>query len=259
MSETKIDGKPIEPVPANLPEDLIPLYQWWKEKGRDFLIQTGIVLLAVVISVIIVNYRSEKARVASAVLLTANDVPSLEEANAKFGKSKVGPLIRLNLAGAYLSSGAYDNALETFEGFIKLNKNHKLLTQAKLGSASSLEALKKFDEAIAVYDEIISSSTTHERVLATCGKARCLAATEKKDEAVKILTTLRETVNGSPLANIVEKQISLTERFTGFTNQTGLFDQMNALEGAKAPSDAADISSAEEVVPPAETSAEVEK
>ena len=122
MSEKKIDGTPVKPVPENLPEELIPVYEWFCEHGKDFLLQVAIVVVVIIAAFTFKNYRASRADAASAAFLSANDVAGLEEVNGKFGGSKYGPLIRLRLARAYYDDEKFDLASEAFKAFLKENK-----------------------------------------------------------------------------------------------------------------------------------------
>ena len=51
MSKTQIDGKPITPVPANIPEELAPVYEWLVENGRSLAYQLAVIVLVVVVAI----------------------------------------------------------------------------------------------------------------------------------------------------------------------------------------------------------------
>lgn len=264
MSETKIDGTPVKPVPANIPEELIPVYEWFSEKGKDFLLQLGIVFVAFIAAFSFVKYRASRAEAAAASLLSVNDIAGLEELNGKFGGSKTGPLIRLRLARAYYDGGKFEEAAETFAAFVKSNKGHALVDEARLGLGASLEAQQKFDEAAEAYGTVAAEAPSPAYAMAEFGKARCLAAKGDKDGAKAIVDAAAAALKGTRWESVAESEKELVDRFDGFRKAAGLFDQMSALEGAKAPSDAADIASgaeaaaaaAEEVAAPAEAPVE---
>lgn len=259
MSETKIDGTPVKPVPANIPEELIPVYEWFTENGKDFLLQIAIVVAVFIAAFSFVKYRASRAQAAAASLLSANDVVGLEEINGKFGGSKVGPLIRLRLARAYYDEGKYDLAKDTFEAFVKSNSKHQLAEEAKLGLAASLEALEKFAEAKAVYESVESATGAPAWALARLGSARCLAASGDKVGAEKLVDAFAAEVKGSAWEKSAENEKNLIERFDGFRKSAGVFEKMDALAGAQAPADAADVASEPAVPAEAAPAAPAEK
>ncbi len=65
-----------------------------------------------------------------------------------------------------------------------------LASEARLGYAASLEALKKFDEAITAYGEVSDDAKSPAYVAAQSGIVRSLAANGKKDEPERRLRHL---------------------------------------------------------------------
>lgn len=241
MSEKKIDGTPVKPVPENLPEELIPVYEWFCEHGKDFLLQVAIVVVVIIAAFTFKNYRASRADAASAAFLSANDVAGLEEVNGKFGGSKYGPLIRLRLARAYYDDEKFDLASEAFKAFLKENKKHALVNEARLGLATSLEAEGKFDEALTAYEAVSGDAGNPMWVQAQFGKARAIALNGDKIAAAKYLDDLLPQLKDPEAADIIQGQKDLIARFDGFREISG-FDKLNALENALPPSDAADVS-----------------
>lgn len=254
MSETKIDGTPVRPVPENMPEELVPVYEWFCDHGKDFLVQVAIVIVAIIAAFTFKNYRASRADAASAAFLSANDVAGLEEVNGKFGGSKYGPLIRLRLARAYYDDEKFDMASEAYRAFLDDNKDHALAKEALLGLATSLEADGKYDEALEQYSKIEGDATSPAWVEAQFGKARATALKGDKDAAYKQLDELQPLLQGDDVADVIKGRKELIARFDGFREISG-FDKLNALESAMAPADAADVSVAppadEAVAPPA--------
>lgn len=258
MSKTQIDGKPVAPVPANIPEELVPVYEWFSENGRSLVYQLAIVILVAVVAFAFTRSRAAKLENASAALLSANDVTGLEDLNQHFGGTKLGPLIRLRLARAYYDEGQFDSAKETYGAFVKRNGSHPLAQEARLGYAASQEALKEFQEAIESYRGIDAAEGSPIHLLAKMGEARSLAASGDKATATKIVESVKEEAKGTAWEGVAENLEGVIDRFEGFRSAISFADQLSAVRSSLAPADMADVSAdaAEEVADSAEETAD---
>lgn len=241
MSKTQIDGKPVTPVPANIPEELAPIYEWIVENGRSLAYQVAIVVLAVMVAIAFTRSRAAKLERASAALLSANDVVGLEEVAGRFGGTKLGPLIKLRLARAYYDAGQFDSAKDAFGDFAKANRNHPLIQEAKLGLAASQEALREFQQAIDGYRSIGAEAGSPVYFLAKMGEARSLAASGDKAAAREIAVAVAKEAEGTPWDGTAEALDGMIDRFDGF-HATTFSDQLTAIRNTLAPTDAADVS-----------------
>lgn len=241
MSKTQIDGKPVTPVPANIPEELAPIYEWIVENGRSLAYQVAIVVLAVMVAIAFTRSRAAKLERASAALLSANDVVGLEEVAGRFGGTKLGPLIKLRLARAYYDAGQFDSAKDAFGDFAKANRNHPLIQEAKLGLAASHEALREFQQAIDGYRSIGAEAGSPVYFLAKMGEARSLAASGDKAAAREIAVAVAKEAEGTPWEGTAEALDGMIDRFDGF-HATTFSDQLTAIRNTLAPTDAADVS-----------------
>jgi predicted negative regulator of RcsB-dependent stress response len=242
MSKTQIDGKPITPVPANIPEELAPVYEWLVENGRSLAYQLAVIVLVVVVAIAFTRSRAAKLENASAALLSTTDVVGLEELNGRFGGTKIGPLIRLRLARAYYDAGQFDSAKEAYAKFAKRNSKHQLTPQARLGLAASEEALREFQQAIADYRAVDAPAGSPVAVMARMGEARATAAAGDKVAAKVLIDALVADTKDTAWESVVERMDGVIDRFDGF-REISFSDQLSALRSAMAPSDAADINS----------------
>lgn len=187
MSEKKFDGKAIVKI-ENLPEELVPVYEWLKANGTSLLYAVLALVVALTASSVIKNYRVDRRNEAASVLGQDLDVPALESAAGRFGKSKEGLAIRMKLASKYYDEANYQRAAEEFGKAAKSKKDHPLHYSAKLGLALCRESEGNFAEAEKIYGEIISacgdSPLGHSAI---AGRARSLAGQGKKDEALALL------------------------------------------------------------------------
>lgn len=240
MSKTQIDGKPVTPVPANIPEELVPVYEWFMENGRSFAYQLAIIVLVAVLAIAFSRSRAAKYENASAALLSTTDVVGLEDLNGRYGGTKLGPLIRLRLARAYYDAGQYDSAKETYAQFAKRNSGHAFAAEARLGLAASEEALREFQQAIEDYRKVGAPAGSATAAMATLGEARSLAASGDKAAAKALLDAFAAESKGTAWEDVIDRMGGVIDRFDGF-RETNFSDELSALRGALAPADAADI------------------
>ena len=111
--------------PANLPEELLPVYDWYMGKGKDQLLVAAIALVVAVVAFSIFKYRDGQNAEASFALTGAEGVESLEGLNTKYGRTAVAPVIALRLARAYFDAGDYDKAVDTYGAFAKKNRKEE--------------------------------------------------------------------------------------------------------------------------------------
>ena len=242
--------------PANLPEELLPVYDWDKGKGKDHLMTAAIALVVAIAVIAIVRYRDSQNAEASYALTGADGVESLEGLSAKYSRTAVAPVISLRLAKAYYDAGQYEQAAETFGAFARKNRRHVLAPQGRLGQATSLEALAsatagggtdELSQARDIYIELASDRKSPVYAEAVMGQARCLAALGDKAAAGDLLDRLAIDMKDTRWESAAEALRGVIDRFDGFRGES-LFDEMSAF-GSGAP--AAPEAAAKEVVPAA--------
>lgn len=231
--------------PTNLPEELLPVYDWYKKNGKDTLLYVIIALIAAIACTKGCDYIKNRNVTASAALINANDVESLENINGLYARTRVAPIISLRLAKAYYEAGNYAQAEEQYNAFLSKNSRHPLAPQAKLGRASSLEAEQKFDEAKDAYAELAADKSAAIYPEAILGQARCLAALNDKAAANDLLDRLAIDKKDTRWESQAETLRGVINRFSGFKS-TSIYDQLSA-----ASSDA-DAPAAETAAPAAE-------
>ncbi len=225
---TKTGKQPEASIPERIPEEIQPLYQWFKQHGVNVLVLTGVVVLALVSGLMYLRHQRTRGIEASMALAGAESIESLENLLDEYGRTKVGPLLRLRLARMRYDAGQYDQALELYNEFLKRHERHAMADIARLGRAEALEGRQEYPEALAAYQEFVAAHPEHYlRPLAQMGVARCLAAQERKAEALdqvdRILIAEADTV-WEPMARNLRGVI---ERFDGFRGE-GIFDRLDA-------------------------------
>ncbi len=240
--------------PANLPEELLPVYDWYKGKGKDQIMTAAIALIVAVAIIAIVKYRDSQNAEASFALTGAEGVESLEGLGARYSRTAVAPVISLRLAKAYYDAGQYEQAAETYGAFARKNRRHVLAPQGRLGQATALEALAsattgggadELSQARDIYAELAADSKSPVYAEAVMGQARCLAALGDKAAAGDLLDRLAIDKKDTRWESAAEALRGVIDRFEGFRGES-LFDEMSAL-GGTAP--AAPDAAAQEAVP----------
>ncbi len=190
---------PIKAIPENLPEELLPLYDWWKSKGPHFLMTLGTVALVAGGAWVFQTYRTNKISNANQEFLRANSLEELEGVVAKYGSIKVGNAARLRLAKAYFDAAKYEEALETYDLCIRKGVPDGFQAVADLGRAHALEALNRLDDALVAYEGFVSNQAEHFLMpQAKMGVARVYTLQGKKDEAKKLLENLKAEMTDKP-------------------------------------------------------------
>ena len=233
----------IQPIPENLPEEMLPLYDWWKANGVQFLITLGAVVVVLGGAFAFKQYRAAKIAGANKELLKAASLEELETVVAKYGSTKAGNTTRLRLAKSYYDASKYDDALSAYDACLKKGVQPAFEAIARLGRAHALEGLERYDEALTAYEGFAKASAGHYLLpQAQMGMARIYALQGKKDEAKKLLENLKAEQTGKSASEMA------------IANLEGVIDRY-APRAARSLFDAADAAAKTPAVAPAATPA----
>ena len=187
------------PIPENLPEELLPLYDWWKANGKQTLITVAAAAVLIGGAYAFKQVRASKIAAANQELLKATSLDELESTVVKFGSTKAGNAARLRLAKAYYDAAKYDEALDAYDTCIRKGAPVGFKEIAELGRAHALEALGRLDDAAAAYLAFEKAHASHFlQPKAVMGTARILTLQGKKDEAKKLLENLKAQKTDDP-------------------------------------------------------------
>ena len=207
-SETVAPEKKSVQLPVNLPLEFIPLYDWWKTNGSQFMIQAAIVVILVGSVIGGKYYYKSSIAAANKELLKASTTEELEVLVNNYSKWQVGNTARLRLAKSYYDAGRYEDALARYDICVSKGKPAGFVEVAVMGRAMCFEALGRLDEAKTAYTEFEKANPTHFLVMqAQMGQARVLTLQGKKDEAKKLLETLKAGKNSEPMAEMAIAQL----------------------------------------------------
>ena len=197
MSEMNKKVPDVRPIPDDLPEELLPLYDWWQANGKTTIITAAIAIVLAVAVYSVKLFCESKVSRANQSLLQANTLEELEQAVAKDGGTKAGNAMRIKLGKAYYDAGRYEDALNAYKTCLSKGAPKGFKEIVEMGIAFSLEGLGKNDEALAAYQAFEKDHTGHFLLPdATMGVARILTIQGKADEAKKLLETLKASVTG---------------------------------------------------------------
>lgn len=210
--DSRLDGRP---VPENLPEELLPLYDWWLLHGQKFILCLVVGAVAATGVYVYKNHRQAKATAVNTAVLQAQSVEDLEIAVSENGGSKAGNALRLRLAKEYFDAGKYEDALRIYDECLAKGSLAGFEEIATLGRAHALEAVGKNDEALAAYRNFQKNCEKSFLVnKAQLGEARALALLGKKDEAKALLENLKVKLAGDNGAEArIEALTKLIERY----------------------------------------------
>ena len=221
----------VKPIPENLPEELLPLYDWWKEKGARSLVSVGAVALIAVGIMGYMNYRKGKMVEANVKLTQANSVEELEAAVAEFGSFKAGNAARIRLAKAYYDASKYEEALTTYEECESKGIPAGFEDIVTLGRAHCLEAMEKTDDAFKTYKNFTENNkTSFLYPQAVMGLSRVMTLQGNKDEAKKLLEELKAEKTDEPMWEMsIARLEDVIDRYEPRARRS-LFDMAEAAE-----------------------------
>ena len=197
----------------NNPE-LLPLVEWWEKDGRQTVVYLLVAAIAVGGWYAWKGHRASVRAAASDALVSAYTTEELEEAVTKFSGTPTAGALRLRLAKSYFDAGRYEDALAQYEGLAGQAPDGFADVPA-VGRAQCLEALGKFDEAAKAFDAFAEANPKHYLTLtAQLGAVRCLVQNGDKKKALARIEALKAANKGEDLASArIEAIEQLVERF----------------------------------------------
>lgn len=198
----------------NNPE-LIPLIEWWEKEGKSTVIWLLAAALAVGGWYGYKNHRAAKRAAAAEAAATAYTADQLEDALSRFSGDAAEGVIRIRLAKTYFDDGRYEESLAAYENLAK-NPPDGFADVCAVGRAQCLEALKRYDEAVKAFDAFVEANTnSYLKLTAQLGAVRSVAQGGDKTQALKRIETLKAAIGDDELAKArVDAAEDLVKRFT---------------------------------------------
>ena len=159
--------------------EFLPIIEWWEKDGKQYVY--GLLIAAVLVGGWYgwKQHRAAAAVAASADVVNAFTTEELEEAVAKHAGSAPGGVLRIRLAKSYFDAGRYEEALAAYEELAK-DAPDGFADIPVVGRAQCLEALSRFNEASEAFDAFAEANPSNYLALsAQLGAARCFAQDRK--------------------------------------------------------------------------------
>ena len=171
--------------------ELLPLVEWWEKDGKSTVIWLLVAAIAVGGWYGWKNHKAAVKAAASDALVNAYTTEEIEDAAAKFAGSATEGALKLRLAKSYFDAGRYEEALAQYEALVG-NAPDGFADIPVVGKAQCLEALGKFDEAAAAFDAFAEASPKNYLALtAQLGAARSFAQAGDKKKALARIEALK--------------------------------------------------------------------
>ena len=171
--------------------ELLPLVEWWEKDGKSTVIWLLVAAIAVGGWYGWKNHKAAVKAAASDALVNAYTTEEIEDAAARFAGSATEGALKLRLAKSYFDAGRYEEALAQYEALIG-NAPDGFADIPVVGRAQCLEALGKFDEAAKAFDAFAEASPKNYLTLtAQLGAARSFAQAGDKKKALARIEALK--------------------------------------------------------------------
>lgn len=194
--------------------ELLPLVEWWEKDGKSTVIWLLVAAIAVGGWYGWKNHKAAVKAAASDALVSAYTTEEIEDAVAKFSGSATEGALKLRLAKSYYDAGRYEEALAQYETLIG-NAPDGFADIPVVGKAQCLEALGKFDEAAKAFDEFAEASPKNYLALtAQLGAARCFVQAGDKKKALARIDALKAANKDDELSKArIEATEGVIKRF----------------------------------------------
>ena len=194
--------------------ELLPLVEWWEKDGKSTVIYLLVAAVAVGGWYGWKNHVKATKDAAAQSLVNAYTAEELEEAVTKFGTSATGGALKLRLAKSYYDAGRYEEAMAQYEALAG-NAPDGFQDIPAVGKAQCLEALGKFDEAAKAFDAFAEASPKNYLTLtAQLGAARCFVQGGDAKKALARLDALKSAYKDDEAATArIEATEAAVKRF----------------------------------------------
>lgn len=196
------------------------------------------------------KYMADRRAAAAEIVTNAFTTDELEDAVAKFKGAKSAGVLQLRLAKSYFDGGRYDEALAVYAS-LDGKDVAGFADSAAVGRAQCLEALGRFDEAAKAFDDFAEANPGSFLALtARLGAARAIAQSGAREKALERLEALKDTVEEGLDKTRVESTIDLVKRYEKRA-EVSLFDTADAAQKQLEADAEKDAAAAEKAAPEA--------
>ena len=194
--------------------ELLPLVEWWEKDGKETVIYLLVAAIAVGGWYGWKHHKAAVKEAASSALVNAYTTEEIEDAVAKFAGSATEGALKLRLAKSYFDAGRYEEALAQYES-LEGKAPDGFADVPVVGKAQCLEALGKFDEAAKAFDAFAEASPKNYLALtAQLGAARSYAQAGDKKKALARIDALKSANKDDELSKArIEATEQVVKRF----------------------------------------------
>lgn len=189
--------------------EFLPLIEWWEKDGKKYV--TGLLIAAVVIGGWYwwKNHRATVRAAATDALASAYTTEEIEESVTRFSGTPTEGALRIKLAKSYFDAGRYEEALSAYEALAS-DAPDGFADVPAVGRAQCLEALSRFEEAQKAFDAFAEANPSNYLALtAQLGAARCIAQAGDKEKALARIDSIRAAYKDDEIATA---RIDATEK-----------------------------------------------
>lgn len=194
--------------------EFIPVIEWWEKDGKQIVALLAVAAIAYGGWYAWKTHRETVKTAASEALVNSITTAEMEEAVSRFSSEKAAGALKLRLAKSYFDDARFEEALAVYEGLV--GKSLEGFEDIPVvGKAQCLEALGKFDEAAKAFDAFAEGNTDNYLTLtAQLGAARSYAQSGDKKKALARLDALLEANKADELSKArIEATIEVVKRY----------------------------------------------
>lgn len=203
---------------SRIPQELIPVVQWWQDHGVKTLcyVVPAIVLIGAGY-LFYTRYHDNSVGTATSLAMANNSEEVLRVVTE--ADTTVAPLAKLQLATNLYHSANYEEALGLYEALITECDDPALKDIASMGKVFALSALDRDDEALTLADQLSATISESHYLFTDLLKAKAFALCKQGDkEAAKAaLAPLLNAPEGSALASkkaLAEQWVKVIDAYT---------------------------------------------
>ena len=194
--------------------EFLPLVEWWEKDGKQIVLTLVVFLAAFGAWKYWQMHQAQVKAAASDALVASFTTDELEASVAKYGDKAAGGALKIRLAKSYFDGGRYEEALAQYEA-LDGKAPDGFAEIPVVGKAQCLEALGKYDEAQKAFEAFAEANPKSPFALtARLGAARCLCQAGDKAKALSCLEALKAANQDDELAKMrIEATESLVKRY----------------------------------------------
>lgn len=203
---------------SRVPEELVPVVQWWQDHGVKTLCYVVPILLVIGAGYLYHARHSDNTVGAASSLATAGNMEEILRVVTEADTS-VSPLAKLQLANNLYHSANYSEALGLYDALLVECDDPALKDIAVVGRIYALSALNRDDEAATAAEQAAATIAEGHYLYADLLKAKAtiLCKQGDKEAAKAVLAPLLNAPEGSDLAaqkGLAERLVKAIDAYT---------------------------------------------